>query len=231
MSVPAGRRGDPVEEYVAGLDAALRGPVRAKARLLAEMRDGLGDTVTALVHDGVPYDRAVDRAVQEFGEVHELAESCQRELTVAQARHTARVVALTAPFLVACWYLVSRAEHAQDGVLPRAAQFVAVQLASVAGGAVLLAGVALAATGAFARWLPDLRRLPVAVAWTGTTASAAMAVATLTLATASVLAEEWVLTAVACALAAASHAVVAGSARACRACALKQQPARRNRRP
>lgn len=45
-----------------------------------------------------------------------------------------------------------------------------------------------------------------------------MAVATLALATASVLAENWPLTAAACALAAASHAVV-GSARACRRCA------------
>ncbi|MFJ6696524.1 permease prefix domain 1-containing protein [Streptomyces sp. NPDC091272] len=221
MSAPSARpggRGDPVEEYVAGLDATLRGPVRAKARLVAELRDGLGDTVEALVRAGVSYERAVDRAVEEFGEVTEVGESCQRELTFAQTRHTAGAVAITAPFLVACGYLVSRAGQEQSGALPRAAYFVAVQLASVAGAAVLLAAVALAVTGAFARRLPDLRRLPHAVAWTGTAASASMAVATLALATAALLAEEWALTAGACALAAVSHAVVAGSARACRAC-------------
>lgn len=56
--------------------------------------------------------------------------------------------------------------------------------------------------------LPVPHRLPLTVAWTGTTASVSMAVATLALATASVLAENWPLTAAACALAAASHAVV-----------------------
>jgi hypothetical protein len=46
-----------------------------------------------------------------------------------------------------------------------------------------------------------------------------MAVATLALATASVLAENWLLTGLACSLAAASHAVIASSAHACRQCA------------
>ncbi|MGA6174006.1 permease prefix domain 1-containing protein [Streptomyces sp. NPDC012600] len=216
----AGARGsDPVEEYVSELDALLRGPARAKSRLIEEARDGLTETVAAHTRAGEPYERAVRRAVAEFGSARELAESFQRELTIAQARHTARAVALSAPFLLACWFLVQQLGGPQDAAVPRTAHLLATNLATVAGAAVLLAAATLAATGTLARHLPVPHRLPLTVAWTGTTASVSMAVATLALATASVLAENWPLTAAACALAAASHALVAGSARACRRCA------------
>jgi len=211
--------GDLVEQYVTELDALLRGPARAKSRLVEEARDGLNETVAAHTREGEPYERAVHRAVAEFGSAQELAESFQRELTIAQARHTARAVALSAPFLLACWFLVRNTGAPQDSAVLHAAHLLATHLATVAGAAVLLAAATLAATGTLARHLPVPHRLPLTVAWTGTTASVSMAVATLALATASVLAENWPLTAAACALAAASHAVVAGSARACRRCA------------
>ncbi|MFY0511298.1 permease prefix domain 1-containing protein [Streptomyces anulatus] len=211
--------GDLVEKHVAELDALLHGPSRAKSRLVEEARDGLTETVAAYTGEGEPYERAVHRAVAEFGSARELASSFQRELTIAQARHTARAIALSAPFLLACWFLVRSTGAPQTSAVPRAAQLLATHLATVAGAAVLLAAAALAATGVLARRLPVPHRLPLTVAWTGTTASVSMAVATLALATASVLAENWPLTAAACALAAASHAVVAGSARACRRCA------------
>ncbi|MEV7655684.1 permease prefix domain 1-containing protein [Streptomyces anulatus] len=214
-----GGTGDLVEKHVAELDALLHGPVRAKSRLVEEARDGLTETVAAYTGEGEPYERAVHRAVAEFGSARELAASFQRELTVAQARHTARAIALSAPFLLACWFLVQHTGAPQTSAVPRAAQLLATHLATVAGAAVLLAAAALAATGVLARRLPVPHRLPLTVAWTGTTASVSMAVTTLALATASVLAENWPLTAAACALAAASHAVVAGSARACRRCA------------
>ncbi|MGW9362264.1 permease prefix domain 1-containing protein [Streptomyces albidoflavus] len=209
---------DPVERYAVELAAALRGPAGARERLVAEVRDGLGETVVAYEAAGAPPERAAREAVAEFGSVAEVAASCQRELTVAQARHTARALALTGPFLLACWWLVRGTGDGQGGVSGFAHQ-VAVQLSSAAV-AVVLAALALAATGAWGRWLPvAAERLPAAVAWTGTAASVAMAVTTLTLATASFLAEQWPLTVLAGALAAASHAVVAGSARVCRECA------------
>lgn len=214
-----GGRNDPVEEYVTTLDAALHGPARAKSRMVAEVRDGLTDTVAALRHRGVPYEHATRQAVKEFGPADDLAESCQRELTIAQVQHTARAVALTAPFLIACWYLAQNAGDIHDSPVQRTARLLALHLASVSGLAVLLAAAALAATGTLARWLPTPQRLPLTVAWTGTTASVSMAVATLALATASLLAENWPLTGLACCLAALSHAVIASSARACRRCA------------
>jgi hypothetical protein len=208
-----------VEEYVAGLAAGLHGPARAKARLVGEIRDGLTDAVAAYTREGVPHQRAVAQAVREFGTAEELVPSCQRELTIAQTRHTARAVAATVPFLIACWHLIWTADHGQDGLLPHAAQLLAVHLAGVAAAAALLGAAALAATGALARWLPTPYRLPLAVAWTGTAASMAMAVATLALVTASPLATQWPLIALAGSLTAVSHAVVAPSARACRRCA------------
>ncbi|UYM24406.1 permease prefix domain 1-containing protein [Streptomyces albus] len=209
----------PVERYSAELAAALRGPAGARERLVAEVRDGLAETVAAYEAAGALPERAVREAVAEFGSVAEVAASCQRELTVAQARRTARALALTGPFLVACWWLVRGTGGEQGGVSGFAHQ-VAVQLSSAAVVAVVLAALALGATGAWGRWLPvAAERLPGAVAWTGTAASVAMAVTTLTLATAAFLAEEGPLTVLAGALAAASHAVVAGPARVCRECA------------
>ncbi|CAO0829268.1 hypothetical protein SMICM17S_06887 [Streptomyces microflavus] len=82
----------------------------------------------------------------------------------------------------------------------RAAHLLATHLATVAGAAVILAAATCpAATRTLARHLPVPHRLPLTVAWTGTTASVSMAVATLALATALVLAENWPLTAAAAA--------------------------------
>ncbi|MFD6570946.1 MULTISPECIES: hypothetical protein [Streptomyces] len=91
---------------------------------------------------------------------------------------------------------------------------VAVRLSAAAGVAVPLAVPAPAAGGAWGRLLPAAERLPAAVARTGTAASAAMAATTL--AVAALLAGQWPPAVPAGALAAASHAAVAGSARACR---------------
>ncbi|WP_447039236.1 permease prefix domain 1-containing protein [Streptomyces sp. DSM 118878] len=207
------RHPDPIEEYVRELTAALHGPPNAKSRLVEEMRGGLLDTAAAHAAAGAPEDDAARLAVRDFGTVEDLAPACQHELTIAQARHTARTVALTAPFLLTCWHL-SRAGDPQA----LAWQTLAAHLALIATLAALLAAAALAATGPLARRLPTPHGLPRAVAWTGTTASGAMAVATLSLAIAAALATNWPLLAAAGALAAASHAVVATSARACRRC-------------
>ncbi|MER5308600.1 permease prefix domain 1-containing protein [Streptomyces sp. NPDC002773] len=219
QNAPAQDATDPVREYVADLTAALHGPPAAKARLVEEIRGGLLDTTDAHADRGLPHHHAFRAAVREFGSVDELVPGCQRELTLAQARHTARSVALTAPFLIACWYLAATPGPEPAGPVPRAAQLLAVNAAGVAIVATLLAAAALAATGTLARRLPTPRRLPLVVAWTGTTAGVAMAVTTLALATAAALAVNWPLLACAGVLAAASHAAVATSARACRRCA------------
>ncbi|TDD81130.1 permease prefix domain 1-containing protein [Actinomadura rubrisoli] len=210
-----GQDADPIEDYVTALEAALHGPSRDKARLVEEIRGGLCDTVAAHTGDGTPYRHAARRAVREFGTADELVPGCQRELTIAQARHTARTAALTVPFLIACWFLVRTA--GPDPYWPL--RLLAVHLAGVAAAAGLLAAATLAATGSPGRRLPTPRRLPLAVAWAGTTASLAMAVASVALVTASALAGDWTPMVLAGALTAASHGMVAASARACRRCA------------
>jgi hypothetical protein len=199
---------DPVADYTATLTASLHGPPRAKSRLVAEIRDGLSDTMAAYTREGRP----AEQAVRDFGTPAELVPACQRELTIAQARRTAGTIALTGPLLIACWYAL----WTVDGLLPRAALVLAIHLA---GAAAVLAAVAMAATGRLSRWLPTPPRFPLAVAWMGTIASVAMAVATLTLAVAAIGALDWPLIVLAAALGAASHGTVASSARACRQCA------------
>ncbi|MET7274327.1 permease prefix domain 1-containing protein [Streptomyces flaveolus] len=220
----AGHPDDPVEEYVTALAAALHGPVRAKARLVEEVRDGLMDAVSERTAVGLPYSLAAEEAVREFGTTDDLVPSCQRELTIAQVRHTARSIALTVPLLLACWCLVRNPGHAQDRGLTTTAQLVAVHLAAIAAGAAVLAAGALAATGTLARRLPVPDRLPRMVGWTGTAASMSIAVATPALAIACVLATNRPVIALACTLAAASHGVMAGSVRACRRCARLSVP-------
>ncbi|MEE1942417.1 permease prefix domain 1-containing protein [Streptomyces sp. TRM 70361] len=209
-----------VEAYAAELAAALYGPARARARLVAELREGLADTVAAYAAEGLPQRLAVRRAVAEFGTVEEVAPSCQRELTVVQVRHTARAVALTAPFLAACWWLFL--VTGQGVQLPPEARFLALPLAGAAAGAALLAAAALAATGALARRLParlsTAHRLPRATAWAGTATGVTLGLSALALFVSSPLAANWPLVAFTGALAAVSHTVVAASARACRQC-------------
>ncbi|MET9551792.1 permease prefix domain 1-containing protein [Streptomyces sp. NPDC006645] len=217
MSDPSATAGDPVAQYVATLTAALHGPAGAKSRLIQEIRDGLTDTVEAHTRDGVPPDRAARLAVREFGTPEQLVPSCQRELTIAQTRRTALAVTLSVPFLIACWHLIWTS--GQSWQLQQTAQLVAVQLAAVAAVATLLTAAALAATGALARRLPTPERLPLAVAWAGTTAGVAMVVATLALAVLSPLATNWPLVTLAAMVTALSHGMVASSARACRRCA------------
>lgn len=208
---------DPVAAHVAALSDALHGPGRAKSRMIQEIRDGLTDTVEAHTREGVPYERAARLAVREFGTPEELAPSCQRELTIAQTRRTALSVALTVPFLIACWHLIWTS--GQDWQLQRTPQLVAVQLAAVAAVATLLAVAALAATGVLARRLRTPRRLPLAVAWAGTTACVAMVVAMVALTVVSPLTTNWPVVTVAGVVTALLHGLVASSARACRHCA------------
>ncbi|WP_222947007.1 permease prefix domain 1-containing protein [Streptomyces sp. TRM49041] len=210
---------DPIDAYVAALSDSLQGPARAKSRMVEEIRDGLDDAVAAHTRAGVPYERAAELAVRDFGAPDRLAPTFQHELTIAQARHTARAAAFAVPLAVACWLLIWTASHDSAWQLPRTTSLLTVHLVGVAATASVLSAATLAATGRLARWLPTPHRLPLAVAWTGTAASIAMAIAALVLVILSVVVTNWPLAVAAGALAAASHAVVAASARMCRQCA------------
>lgn len=209
-----------VEDHLAALAAALHGPARVKSRMLAEVRDGLADATDAHTAAGAPSRAAAAaRAVRDFGTVAEVGPAFQRELTIAQARQTARIVALIVPFLMACWYLVGATAEDAGGRLPAAVHVLAANLGGLAAVAALLAAGSLAATGAFSRRPATPRQLPLVVAWTGTTAAVALAVSALTLTAGAVLAQHWPAGALAGAATLVAHTRLAASARACRHCA------------
>ncbi|WP_236243013.1 permease prefix domain 1-containing protein [Streptomyces sp. CC228A] len=175
------------ERFAADLSGALHGPARVKAHMVDEVRTGLADTADAYEEAGLTAGQAAAAAVRDFGTPTELAPALQRELTVAQARSTARTAALTVPFAAVCWLHVRLVDGAGHAAVP----FLTAHLAAVAVVAALLAAGTLAATGPLARRLPTPHRLPLAVAWVGTAASVAMAVAAVCLAVLAVLATEW----------------------------------------
>jgi hypothetical protein len=214
VSVRGCARDDPIDGYLVALAEALHGPARAKARLLTEIRDGLVDTATDLAEERG--DTARRDAVREFGTVAEVAASCQRELTIAQARHTSRMIAVAVPFLVVCWYLV---EFTGAHQVPGIVQVLAAHLGAVAAATALMGAAFLAGTGALARRLPTPAGLPLVVAWTGTTAAATLAVGALALTVASLLASHLTVTVVLGALTIVFHARIASAARVCRRCA------------
>ncbi|KAA5835975.1 permease prefix domain 1-containing protein [Saccharopolyspora hirsuta] len=201
---------DPVEHYVADLARALRGPTRAKSRMVDEIRDGLAETIAAHAAHGAPHDEAVERALREFGTVDELVPSCQQELTIAQTRHTAAKLVAVVGFLIICGHFAWTTER-----LPTTAQL----MLGVATTAAALAGAALAATGVLTRWMPMPQNLPLLVGWASSTASVAMPFAALALATTAPVDTAWPLIPLSAVVAVGSHVVLAASARTCRECA------------
>jgi hypothetical protein len=95
-----------IDEYIAELEAALRGSRRTKADLLAEARDGLTDVSDAYYLHGLSREAAERQAVAEFGTVAELAPLYQREIGLAQGRRTALLVALTLMVQPVLWNYV-----------------------------------------------------------------------------------------------------------------------------
>jgi hypothetical protein len=200
-----------IESYAEELAAELRGPARVKARMVQEIRDGLADTAAARVEAGLPPEEAVRDAVSEFGTPAEVAPSCQRELTLAQTRHTAFALLATVPVLLGCWHLAWTIGRDQGIPPSQTAQL----LATIAGTAAVVGFAALLITRRLS--VPD--RLPLIMAWTGTAASIAMPLTTIALATALPLADNWPLLLIIAAGTAAAHSALANSAKTCRECA------------
>lgn len=78
-----------IDTYLTRLNAALKGPPRAKADLLAEARDSLEDATEAYEREGLPRRAAEEAAVTDFGELAEVVPGYQTELDWTQGRRTA----------------------------------------------------------------------------------------------------------------------------------------------
>lgn len=90
----AQRRPETVDAYATALAATLRGPRRLRVDLVTEARDGLVDATEAYEAGGLDRASAERRAIEDFGELDEIAAAYRPELALAQSRRTAIGLAL-----------------------------------------------------------------------------------------------------------------------------------------
>ncbi|QIS15677.1 permease prefix domain 1-containing protein [Nocardia arthritidis] len=92
-----------IEDYLAELDRGLRGPARAKRRLLAEAAAGLEDAVTAYREAGVTDSRATALAVADFGPLDQIRSAFQQDIDIVTARRRALANMMAIPATVGAW--------------------------------------------------------------------------------------------------------------------------------
>ncbi|MEV4801527.1 permease prefix domain 1-containing protein [Nonomuraea sp. NPDC049421] len=105
-----------IDDYVAELDRAVCGPPGPKHDLVVEARDSLLDTAEAFEAEGLDRAEAERRAVEEFGEVAEIAPGFQLELTAASGRRLGMLLFVSVPITVAMWSLLWRLYPADASV-------------------------------------------------------------------------------------------------------------------
>lgn len=89
----------PIDAYVDGLAAALRGPRRPRQEMITEARDSLLDAAEAYAAAGHDAADAQRLAVAEFGTHREVVPGYQAELAALQGRRTATWIALVLPVM------------------------------------------------------------------------------------------------------------------------------------
>src|SRR6266508_2213970 len=99
-----------VDAYLGELAHLLRGPRRRRARILAELRDGLDQAIADQTTDGRTEDQAVESAIDQFGTPRAVADAFAGELATAYARHTIAWYIATGP-LVGVWWLLLLQPH------------------------------------------------------------------------------------------------------------------------
>jgi hypothetical protein len=99
---------DVVDQHVADLARALRGPARTRRSMLREVRDGLRDAAAAHRRCGLDPQQAAVRAVHDFGPVPVVAQAFQTELVARQGRWTALLLLVAFPGMTLGWDLLWR---------------------------------------------------------------------------------------------------------------------------
>ncbi|HUQ57916.1 permease prefix domain 1-containing protein [Lentzea sp.] len=92
-----------IDGYVTDLGSRLRGSRRQVRDLLTETRDSLTDAAEAHLGRGLTEQEAQERAVDEFGEVREIANEYQAELAVAYGTRTLVWLAIVLPLMHMAW--------------------------------------------------------------------------------------------------------------------------------
>jgi hypothetical protein len=141
-----------LESYLADLAARLHGPRAARDRVLAEIRDGLTETIDAHVADGVSRADAATTAIGEFGDPATIARSFAGELATASARRTIAAFVVTGPLVGVWWLLLLHPAPWRSGGV---ALLVAIPALPMIALAIATAAGTFATTGRLMRWLPE----------------------------------------------------------------------------
>jgi HAAS len=160
-----------VDAYLGELARLLRGPRRRRARILAELRDGLDQAIAEHTTHGHTEDQAVESAIDHFGTPQAVADAFAGELVTAYARHTIAWYIATGP-LVGIWWLLLLQPHPWRAGL--VAVLAAIPILPLIAVAIATAAGTFATTGRLIRWLPEAGPVPAL--------SATMAIAALALA-------------------------------------------------
>ena len=160
-----------VDAYVGELARLLRGPRRRRARILAELRDGLDEAIADQKTDGRTEDQAVESAIDHFGTPQAVADAFAGKLVTAYGRHIIAWYIATGP-LVGIWWLLLLQPHPWRAGL--VALLTAIPVLPLIAVAIATAAGTFATTGRLIRWLPEASPYR---ALTATTAIAAIALA------------------------------------------------------
>jgi hypothetical protein len=172
LGTPASDNQPAVEHYLAEVTARLPGSPRTHSDIVAELRSGLLDATDAHCSAGLPPAKAVQAAIDEFGDPSRVADSFRAEIAAGLARRAAVVVLVTGPLVGLLWIVTAVASHIaphlQWADLSPGLQ-VGVPLVAIAAGVTACGALfGIAATGRLSRWLPAWpRRAPAAAAVAG----------------------------------------------------------------
>jgi hypothetical protein len=100
-----------IDNYIVELESGLCGPERERAKVVAEIRDGLLTAAEEHVRAGLQPSAAANAARSEFGQPSELAEALRPELAGRQSRRIALKLLATGPLVGALWAVTAIASH------------------------------------------------------------------------------------------------------------------------
>jgi len=151
-AAPAGGMPASIDAYLGEIASRLPGPRHRRARILAELRDGLEQATADRITAGLPADRAASAATARFGTPAAVADAFAPELTIAYARHTLAWYVATGP-LVGIWWLLLLHPTPWHGSL--SALVSAIPVIPLVAAGLVAAAATFATTGRLIRWLPE----------------------------------------------------------------------------
>jgi hypothetical protein len=189
-----------IDAYLGELRRRLVGPARWRRKILAELEDGLLESLAANTRLGMKPEEAARRTISEFGSPELVAGAFAKDLADARVRRTALTLVRTGPLVGVLWLGAIASNHLAHPKLE--GPWLALPLVGV-GVAVCVpaAMVTLAATGRLGYRLPRLRAMAATAAATSALAAVAVDLVILGMAIAVVITSSqtraWGLTAVA----------------------------------